>query len=39
MRNQHPTRDSVSLEEATISNMWEIAEPHKLGQGWKPIKE
>jgi hypothetical protein len=25
MSNDHPTRDSMSLEEATISNMWEIA--------------
>ncbi len=39
MSNQRLTRDSVSLEEATISNMWEIAETHKLAQGWKPIKE
>jgi hypothetical protein len=39
MSNQRPTRDRVSLEEATISNRWEIAEAHKLAQGWKPIKE
>jgi hypothetical protein len=25
MSNNRPTRDSMSLEEATISNMWEIA--------------
>lgn len=25
MNDQHSTRDSMSLEEATISNMWEIA--------------
>ena len=25
MSDQRPTRDSMSLEEATISNMWEIA--------------
>ena len=25
MSDDHPTRDSMSLEEATISNMWEIA--------------
>ena len=25
MRNNRPKRDSMSLEEATISNMWEIA--------------
>jgi len=25
MSNEHPKRDSMSLEEATISNMWEIA--------------
>ena len=26
MSNQRPKRDSMSLEEATVSNMWEIAE-------------
>jgi hypothetical protein len=25
MSDQRPTRDSMSLEEATVSNMWEIA--------------
>ena len=25
MSDDRPTRDSMSLEEATISNMWEIA--------------
>jgi hypothetical protein len=25
MNNDCPTRDSMSIEEATISNMWEIA--------------
>jgi hypothetical protein len=25
MSDQHPKRDSTSIEEATISNMWEIA--------------
>jgi hypothetical protein len=25
MSNDHPKRDSMSLEEATVSNMWEIA--------------
>jgi hypothetical protein len=25
MSDQHPKRDSMSIEEATISNMWEIA--------------
>ena len=25
MSNDRPTRDSMSIEEATISNMWEIA--------------
>ena len=25
MSNQRSTRDSMSLEEATVSNMWEIA--------------
>lgn len=25
MSNNRPTRDTMSLEEATVSNMWEIA--------------
>ncbi len=25
MSDDHPTRDSMSIEEATVSNMWEIA--------------
>ena len=25
MSNERPTRDTMSLEEATVSNMWEIA--------------
>jgi hypothetical protein len=25
MSNDRPTRDSMSIEEATISNMWEMA--------------
>ena len=25
MSNDRPTRDSMSLEEATVANMWEIA--------------
>ena len=25
MRNDRPTRDTMSLEEATVSNMWEMA--------------
>jgi len=25
MSNDHPTRETMSLEEATVSNMWEIA--------------
>ena len=25
MSDDRPTRDSMSLEEATVSNMWEIA--------------
>jgi hypothetical protein len=24
MSNQHPKRESMSIEEATVSNMWEI---------------
>ena len=30
MSDNRPTRDSMSLEEATISNMWEIAAIVKL---------
>lgn len=26
MSGDHPKRDNMSLEEATVSNMWEIAE-------------
>lgn len=25
MSDDHPTRESMSLEEATVSNIWEIA--------------
>ena len=25
MSNDHPTRETMSIEEATVSNMWEIA--------------
>ncbi len=25
MNNDHPTRETMSIEEATVSNMWEIA--------------
>ena len=39
MSTQRPTRNSLSLEEAMISNMWEITEAHTLAQEWKPIKE
>ena len=31
MSDDRPTRESMSVEEATISNMWEIAEAHRLG--------
>jgi len=30
MSNDRPTRDSMSLEEATVSIMWEIAEAQGL---------
>jgi hypothetical protein len=26
INNDHPTRETMSLEEATVSTMWEIAE-------------
>jgi hypothetical protein len=32
MSNARPTRDSMSLEEATVSNMWEIA-----ARGWELV--
>ena len=31
MSNQRPTHDSMSLEEATVSNMWEIAARGRVG--------
>jgi hypothetical protein len=30
MSEQRPTRDSMSLEEATVSNMWEIVTTLKV---------
>jgi hypothetical protein len=30
MSTDRPTRDSMSLEEATVANMWEIAETQGL---------
>jgi hypothetical protein len=30
MSEQRPTRDSMSLEEATVSNMWEIVTALKV---------
>jgi hypothetical protein len=30
MSNDRPKRDTMSLEDATISNMWEIAEAQGL---------
>jgi hypothetical protein len=30
MSGQRPTRDSMSLEEATVSNMWEIVTTLKV---------
>jgi hypothetical protein len=34
MNDQHPTRDSMSLEEATFSNMWEIEKAQELAGGY-----
>jgi hypothetical protein len=36
MSDQRPTRDSMSLDEATISNMWEIAASAESPQGYPP---
>jgi len=36
MSNDRPKRDSMSLDEATISNMWGIAEAPRLVSEWKP---
>jgi hypothetical protein len=33
MSTDRPTRDSMSLEEATISNMWEIEKAQELVRG------
>jgi len=30
MSDNRPKRETVSLEEATISNMWKIVEVHRL---------
>ena len=39
MSNDRPTRDSMSLEEATISNMWEMAAiVEVLERKWLPLK-
>jgi hypothetical protein len=34
MSDDRPKRDSMSLEEATISNMWEMAAIAELSQGY-----
>ena len=49
MSDQRPTRDTLSLEEATVSNMYEIAEVNRFGPNLlsasiysplrKPLKE
>ena len=37
MSNEHSTRDTMSIEEATVSNMWEIAAMVEvLGRKGKP---
>jgi hypothetical protein len=36
MSDSHPKDETMSIEEATVSNMWEIAEAQKLGREWKP---
>ncbi len=35
MSDQCPKRESMPTEEATISNMWEIAEEQQLAREWK----
>ncbi|TKS60583.1 MAG: hypothetical protein EWM72_01318 [Nitrospira sp.] len=39
MGDQRLKHDSMSLEEATISNMWEMAQAQKLAWEWKPKKK
>ena len=34
MNDKHPIRESMSLEEATISNMWEIAAIVEVLEWW-----
>jgi hypothetical protein len=36
MADDRPKRETMSVEEATISNMWEIAEEQGLAREWKP---
>jgi hypothetical protein len=36
MSNDRPNRETMSLEDATISNMREIAEAQKLTREWTP---
>ena len=38
MSDDRPTRDCISLEEATISNMWEIAAMAEWRQGSPPLR-
>jgi allantoicase len=48
MSNQHLKRESMSIEEATVSNMWEIAaivemlerlgRIIEMGQGWRTAR-
>ena len=39
MNDDRPKRDTMSHEEATISNMWEIAEAQRLARKEKPKGE
>jgi len=36
MSDQRPKRESMSIEEATVFNMWEIAEAQQLAWEWTP---
>jgi allantoicase len=48
MSNQHPKRESMFIEEATVSNMWEIAaivemlerlgRIIEMGSGWRTTR-
>lgn len=36
MSNDRPKRETISVEEATVSNMWEIAAIEEWPQGYLP---